>query len=261
MDLLSTGDEKPLWPLLASDLARAQRLDIAVAFVMPTGVQRLYSHLEDHLGRGGVIRLVTGDYLDVSDPDALQRLLDLQTVYSPERVALRVFVAGRCSFHPKSYILSDARGGGAAYVGSSNLSDSALLAGIEWNYRVIAARDRRGFDRVRQAFEALFRHAGTRALDADWLAAYRGRRKHSTSPVEQVTDELPEQPLPAPVPNAIQTAALIALEATRASGYRAGLVVLPTGVGKTWLAASIRIARNSAESFSSRTAKRFYGRR
>jgi hypothetical protein len=134
-----------------------------------------------------------------------------------------VFVAGRRSFHPKSYILSDARGGGAAYVGSSNLSESALLAGIEWTYRVIAARDRRGFDRVRQAFEALFWHACTRALDADWLAGYRGRRKQSTSPVDQVTDELPEQPLSAPAPNAIQKAALIALKATRASGYRAGL--------------------------------------
>ncbi len=51
---------------------------------------------------------------------------------------------GSPRFHPKAYILFAGEGEGAAFVGSSNLSRTALLQGIEWNYRVIPARDRAG---------------------------------------------------------------------------------------------------------------------
>jgi superfamily II DNA or RNA helicase len=42
---------------------------------------------------------------------------------------------------------------------------------------------------------------------------------------------------PSPAPHTIQRAALSALERTRQEGFTAGLVVLATGLGKTWLAA------------------------
>lgn len=44
-------------------------------------------------------------------------------------------------------------------------------------------------------------------------------------------------PEPSPAPHAIQRDALSALERTRQEGFTAGLVVLATGLGKTWLAA------------------------
>ena len=47
----------------------------------------------------------------------------------------------------------------------------------------------------------------------------------------------PEPPRPVPEPHAIQQEALEALEQTRSEGNAAGLVVLATGLGKTWLAA------------------------
>ena len=46
-----------------------------------------------------------------------------------------------------------------------------------------------------------------------------------------------EAPQPKPQPHAIQQHALLALEQTREDGFSAGLVVLATGLGKTWLAA------------------------
>ena len=70
--LLTTGPAHPLLPHLEQDLATASRVDIAVAFVMPSGVERLYAHFDDLLRRGGSLRLLTGDYLGVTDPEALQ---------------------------------------------------------------------------------------------------------------------------------------------------------------------------------------------
>lgn len=235
--LLTTGASNPLLTLLERDLADASALDIAVAFVLPSGVQRLYSHFEDLLARGGSFRLLTGDYLDVSDPDAMQRLLDLRTLYGAERCQLRVFESRGLSYHPKAYIVSHIGGRGVAYVGSSNLSSSALVEGIEWNYRVMSSRDAEGWQHVRNAFEELFPHRSTRALDESWLAAYRDRRGVPAAGKPGIIDQPIELPPPPPEPNVIQREALAALELTRSDGYRAGLVVMATGLGKTWLAA------------------------
>lgn len=139
------------------------------------------------------------------------------------------------SFHPKAYLVGGGPGGGVAYVGSSNLSRSALDDGVEWNYRVLTSRDHAGFAQVADAFEQLFRHPATKTLDDAWLGAYRARRRppSATQLVDQVAEPA-EQP---PEANPVQVEALDALEATRAKGFTAGLVVMATGLGKTWLAA------------------------
>ena len=186
--------------------------------------------MRDLLHRGGHVRIVTGDYLDVTDPDALVELLDLGG-----NLQLRVFEAGTASFHPKAYVFHDSAGGGTAFVGSSNLTLSALDGGIEWNYRVLRSDTDRGFTEVVRAFQDLFTHLRTRHVDDDWIAAYRHRRQPAALPrVVEVVEEVPE---PIPEPHAIQQEALAALATTRLVGNEAGLVVLATGLGKTWLAA------------------------
>lgn len=235
--VLTTGGANPLLPHLERDLAAASAVDIAVAFVLPSGVERLYPHFEDLLARGGTLRLLTGDYLDISDPDALQRLIDLRSIYGDGKCEVRIFSGGVSSFHPKAYLASQARGGGIAYVGSSNLSRSALLEGVEWNYRIASTRDASGWRRVREAFEELFIHPSTEPLDDDWLRRYRLRRPQVAATAVRPVDQRPEPPLPVPEPNLVQAEALAALAETRAAGNGAGLVVMATGLGKTWLAA------------------------
>jgi superfamily II DNA or RNA helicase/diadenosine tetraphosphate (Ap4A) HIT family hydrolase/HKD family nuclease len=235
--LLTTGPAHPLLPHLEHDLSTASRVDIAVAFVMPSGVERLYAHFDDLLRRGGSLRLLTGDYLGVTDPDALQRLIDLRAIHGSTRLDLRVYVTAGRSFHPKAYLLTGDYADGVAWVGSSNLSASALSDGIEWNYRVESRRDSAGLALVRGAFEALFADPATRDLDDAWLADYRGRRPALAALATEPAGELPEPTPDLPVPNPVQTEALTALMATRAEGARAGLVVMATGLGKTWLAA------------------------
>lgn len=244
--LLSTGGKEPLLPELAHELESAREVDVAVAFVMSSGVDHLLPHFEQLLARGGALRLVTGDYLDITDPTALRRLLDLRLEYPAGRLELRVFVSAGTSFHPKAYILRDrSTGAGAAFVGSSNLSASALREGVEWNYRVVPARDGEGFAQVCNAFEALFEHPQTRVLDDEWVSQYEARRRIAPIDLPAVADAEAELLAPPPPPHEVQLEALAALAATRATGFRAGLVVMATGLGKTWLSAfdSERFAR------------------
>lgn len=143
-NLVTGGKEDPLLPEIKHHLALSTSVDIAVAFTLRSGIELIQPHLQDVLDRGGTLRLLTGDYLGATDPDALLRLLDLSG-----RVECRIFetqgdteagtFAG--SFHPKAYAFQHRDGTGAAFVGSSNISETALTTGIEWNYRILGTRD------------------------------------------------------------------------------------------------------------------------
>jgi superfamily II DNA or RNA helicase/diadenosine tetraphosphate (Ap4A) HIT family hydrolase/HKD family nuclease len=233
---LVTGGNDPLLPHLRAHLAAAIGLDVAVAFVLARGLLRLEEHLRDLVRRRGRLRLLTGDYREVTEPEALLRLLDLETLAlaTDGHVTLRIFESRETTFHPKAYILHLPGGDGVAFVGSSNVSEPALGGGVEWNYRVVPSRDRAGFTAAVTAFEELFRDNHTQPLTASWIDAYRRRRAPALNAA--VADVAPE-PLPAATPHVVQQEALEALARTRTEGNAAGLVVLATGLGKTWLAA------------------------
>jgi HKD family nuclease len=226
---LIKGAEDPLLPHLVLHMDRADTCDIAVSFLLDSGARRIVEHLKDFLARRGRARVLVGDYLDVTEPVALRRLSDLQG-----NLSLRVYQSQRGAFHLKSYAFL-AGPEGVAFVGSSNLSESALTDSIEWNYKVISSHDQRGFLEIRQGFEALFLDHDTTPVTPAWIEAYEKRRR-ATSRFTDVAVP-PELPLPKPEPHRIQQDALAALERTREEGFSAGLVVLATGLGKTWLAA------------------------
>ncbi len=231
------------------------RIDMAVSFVMKSGLARILRPLEDALDRGAHVRILTTDYLAITDPDALTQLADLAE--DPDRrLEVRLFSGGSVAFHPKAYIFWSSAGETAAgYVGSSNLSASGIDGGVEWNL---------GTDRVEQlvaGFESLWTDGRTRRLDARTLGEYRetwlrsARRVTAPQPdpdsepaegsrpddpeetlrrLTGVAEEAPTQPV---APRPIQSEALAALEQTRADGFDRAFVVMATGLGKTWLAA------------------------
>jgi len=239
--LISGAESDPLLPHLRAHLANAAEVDIAVAFVLSRGLELVIDLLERLLERGGHLRLLTGDYLGGTEPDALRRLYDLMVTF-PDRAAVRVYETRARSFHPKAYLIVGRDGAGTALVGSSNLSHMALKRGVEWSYRVAPTDDSEAAI-VRQTFNTLFHDPATVELSPDWINDYAARRPNLVPRKPETggdsTDPTPVEPEPIDEvrPTPIQQTALNALQDTRADGNRAGLVVLATGLGKTWLAA------------------------
>lgn len=231
---LITGGADHFLPHLSEAFTWATNADLAVAFIKTTGLRLLLPDLEALVESNSSkrLRILTSDYLDITDPEALRLLLLLQ-----ERGAeVRVYTAHQGSFHLKAYIFAQLDGqtllAGTAFVGSSNMSRQALQEGLEWNYRAVYPDDC-GFLEARHQFEELFRHANTVALSDAWIEAYEQRR---LPPSRSIAPGSHEQEAP-PEPTMVQQEALVALAASRQSGYRRGLVVLATGLGKTWLSA------------------------
>lgn len=217
------------------DTAAYDRVDLLISFVMRSGLDLIASRIDDALERGARIRLLSTDYLLVTDVSALGFFLDRVGTYpSGGSLAARVHSDPSVSFHPKAYIFTSIEtGDGEAIVGSSNLSRSGLKTGVEWNLR-----SRRVGELVEE-FDHLWHHERAVPLTLEWLTEYQQRKsligeKRVEHADVLVADEDPEPPIG---PRHVQPEALAALQATRLEGHSAGLVVMATGLGKTWVAA------------------------
>lgn len=225
---LITGGSDHLLPHLITHMDEADACDIAVSFLLDSGARLIVEHLKDLLARGGRARILVGDYMDVTEPAALRRLADVEG-----DLTFRVFVADDQGFHLKTYIFMTGEEG-VAFVGSSNLSRPALTTSIEWNYKIVSSYDRNAFPQISTGFEEIFNSYSSIAVTPEWIDQYE-RRRNPAGLMEAGVAYEPPQPMPEP--HTIQRQALAALESTRREGFTAGLVVLATGLGKTWLAA------------------------
>ncbi len=238
-DRLVTGGDYPFLPHLCAAMNQASEIDLAVAFIKTTGLRLLLPDLQDVLVLNGSrksgparVRILTSDYLDVTDPEAMRLLM----LFQAQGAQVRVYESAGSSFHLKAYLFAQLDGAdglrGTAFIGSSNISRQALQNGLEWNYRIDYPGDN-GFLEARARFEELFANSHCVPLTDAWIDQYEARRVpmlRAVAPGSQEQD-------PPPEPTQVQVDALLALAATRDEGFGRGLVVMATGLGKTWLAA------------------------
>lgn len=232
-----TGDRDArmhLYFQLLKSFQKAESVDIIVSFLMESGVNMLIKHLGNALKRGAKIRILTGNYLGITQPSALyliKRKLGNQ-------IDLRFYNEKNRSFHPKSYIFHY-EGYSEIYIGSSNISRSALTSGIEWNYRFRSTTDPESYDKFYETFEDLFQNHSI-AIDDEELRKYsKNWHKPAVSKdLERYDAETEDNDVQEPFePRGAQIEAICALEHTRAEGASRALISAATGVGKTYLAA------------------------
>ena len=245
-DVMTGGSDKlrQLYYQLIDSLKKADSVDIIVSFLMESGVKMLLEELENALQRGARIRILTGNYLGITQPSALyliRRKLGKQ-------VDLRFYNEKNRSFHPKSYIFHYGDHS-EIYIGSSNISRSALTSGIEWNYRFSSRTDKANYEKFFHSFEELFEHHSI-VIDDEELKKYsknwhrpavaKDLQRYDEARDDRATDQdaaADSNITPFFEPRGAQIEALCALEDTRAEGARRALVAAATGVGKTYLAA------------------------
>ena len=242
-DVMTGGSDRrmQLYYQLIQSLKKADSVDIIVSFLMESGVKMLLEELDNALKRGAKIRILTGNYLGITQPSALYLLKKKLG----SRVDMRFYNEKERSFHPKSYIFHYERYSDI-YIGSSNISRSALTSGIEWNYRFSSVSDPKNYEKFYQVFEDLFEHHSI-IIDNEELKRYSQnwhrpavakdleRYEYSHQNEENESEDTKVRLLYEP--RGAQIEALCALEDTRAEGAKRALVQAATGVGKTYLAA------------------------
>ena len=223
---------------------------------MESGIKLILDDLKRVLNQGTKINIITSDYMQITEPNALYLLLG-----ELEKAEIKIFGDKRISFHPKTYIFEYAENKGEIIIGSSNLSKSALINGIEWNYRFTKEDHNEDFDLFLNEFNELSERNSFN-LTIEWLRKYHENYKKTnffddndytlsdldTKNFEKFysveEDKAIYNSISKNEPINFQIPALYELSKTRDEGYNKALVIAATGLGKTYLTAFDTLSYN-----------------
>lgn len=120
---------------IEDELLRCDQFCISVAFITMSGITPLLQTLKELERKGIPGKILTTDYLNFSDPKALEKLHGLTNI------ELKMYITNQensqAGFHTKGYIFKKAE----IYriiVGSSNMTLSALTTNKEWNTKIVS---------------------------------------------------------------------------------------------------------------------------
>ena len=133
--LLSSRKDPSFGHELSREAATADRIDAIIAFVTVGGVRAILDSLQQFARRPGAqLRLLTTTFTGTTEVAALDTLARL-----PGAEVRVSYDTRRTRLHAKAWLFQRASGLSTAYVGSANLTSTALGSGHEWMVKIANA--------------------------------------------------------------------------------------------------------------------------
>ena len=210
--------------ILNEKIKNADEVIISVSFVFLSGLNLLIEGLKK-FGNQSKLTIITSNYLKSTEPEALDKLLELKNLGA--NIYFYDSIGANQSFHMKSYLFSDSSSE-MLMVGSSNLSLTAFQKGHELN---LSSEDGLVCKEFRSLIQSIISDPNTHPLNKELIDRYRLIYDEDNNPFNEVMNGSLIKP------NIVQSDALEILKTERELGLEKGLVVLATGLGKTFLSA------------------------
>ena len=158
-------------PSLLSELRReiscCEQVDVLVSFITVAGVRKLFDILQKATAVSASgqprtrLRILTTTYTGATEIEALDYFAKIPGC------EIKVSLDGRRTrLHAKAWIFHRKTMFGSAYVGSANLSGSALLGGLEWTVKFTEQGQTELFTRAKAHFETLWNDGEFQHYDA-----------------------------------------------------------------------------------------------
>ena len=216
---------------IEEELSSCDSFCISVAFITRGGITPLLQVLKDLERKGVPGRILTTDYMDFSEPDALE------TLDSLENIELRMYrtMDGPSGFHTKGYIFSR-DGVFRIIIGSSNMTLNAVTTNREWNTKIVSTGSGELAVDIVSEFEELWNDAHTQRYGT---LAEEYRREYTKTRMirRQQRDALKEDELDMDryrlSPNSMQVAFIENLRMLTEKDEDRALLLSATGTGKT----------------------------
>ncbi len=223
--LTNAPGEPTLWSQLRSEIESADAIDVVMAFIRRSGIQPLLEALRRHCAADKPLRVLTTTYTDSTEGKALDQLA---TIGAEVRVSYDVSTT---RLHAKAWVFHRRSGFSTAYVGSSNLTRSAQVTGLEWNVRASSARNPAMIAKFGAVFDSYWQGGDFVRYDPSQFEHERQRAGRTDSGPQVILSPIEVRP------HAFQERLLELIELARQQGHRRNLLVAATGTGKTVMAA------------------------
>ena len=206
---------------LVAEIHSADRIDLVMAFIRHSGIAPMLEALRAHCQAGRGLRILTTTYTGSTEARALDRLQELG---AEVRVS---YDTSSTRLHAKAWLFHRHSGFSTAYVGSSNLTRSAQVTGLEWNVRLSGARNHDVVDKIGATFEIYWN-------DGDFVPYKRAQfvARTQASGDQHALELSPFELHPKP----FQERLLEQIALSRQRGHHRNLLVSATGTGKTVMA-------------------------
>ncbi len=205
---------------------------ISVAFITMGGITPLLQTLKELEKREIPGEILTTNYLNFSEPAALDKLHDLKNI------TLKMYdvEAAEADFHTKGYIFKKEE----IYriiIGSSNMTGAALTSNKEWNTKIISTEQGEVAGELIEEFAQLWK--SVHALEyEEFFEAYQERYRIIKKQREIAKQELiPSIEKFRLRPNEMQLGFIRNLRKIIDSGEKHALLISATGTGKTYASA------------------------
>lgn len=217
---------------IEEELLACEQFQISVAFITMGGIEPLLQTLKELEKKHIPGQILTTNYLNFSEPKALEKLHALQNI------TLKMYdvESAEEGFHTKGYIFKKEE----IYriiIGSSNMTKSALTTNKEWNTKIISTEQGEVAGEIIKEFDDLWHSSYALEFDT-FYENYKEKyniikRQREIAKQEQVTS-LEKYKLQ---PNSMQVGFISNLRKILESGEKRALLISATGTGKTYASA------------------------
>ena len=220
---------------IEDELLSCEEFAISVAFITMGGITPLLQTLRELEQRGISGKILTTDYLMLSDPKALRILANFKNIQ------LKMFITenSKEGFHTKGYIFKKEE----MYriiVGSSNMTLSALTTNREWNTKIVSTEQGEYTQNIVAEFENLWNAQQSLPFE-QFIEAYTNiyiKNKIIQKQKELAKQaEIPSLEVYRLQPNSMQIGFINNLRKIYETGEDKALLISATGTGKTYASA------------------------
>jgi superfamily II DNA or RNA helicase/HKD family nuclease len=223
--LTNAPGEPNLWNQLRSEIESSDSIDLVMAFIRRSGISPLLDALHRHCNEGRTLRVLTTTYTGSTERRALDQLAELG---ADVRIS---YDLSTTRLHAKAWLFRRRSGFSTAYVGSSNLTHSAQVTGLEWNVRTSSARNPDLVDKVAAVFDSYWQNGDFVPYEPTQFDQEVHRAGGTARGPQVILSPIELQPWP------FQERLLELVELSRRRGHHRNLLVAATGTGKTVMAA------------------------
>jgi len=214
---------------IRKEIESADEIQWIVSFIRFSGLRIFLQALQEFTRKGKKIKIITTTYMGATEPKAIEELAKLQNTevkisYNTKQERV----------HAKAYLFLRNTSFNTGYIGSSNISRTALTSGLEWNLKITTQEIPHVIDKFQKTFDTYWNDSEFELFD---INNHKDKLRNAITEEKIFKSTTEFSNFFDIAPHNFQKEILERLLAEREVGNFRNLIIAATGTGKTVISA------------------------